>query len=164
MRRSSAGLLMFRRRGQELEVFLVHPGGPFWQKKDMGAWSIPKGECLDGEDALTAAKREFEEETRVKPEGEFLPLGSVTQAGGKVVTAWALEGDCSTAIRSNAFSMEWPPKSGQKREFPEVDRANWFPLDEARRRINKGQIEFLERLLARFQHTQPRKKDDKRLR
>lgn len=141
---------MFKRGGRELEVFLVHPGGPFWQKKDMGAWSIPKGEYQNGEDALSAAKREFEEETGVKPEGEFMPLGSVTQAGGKVVTAWALEGDCSTAVRSNTFSIEWPPKSGQKREFPEVDRANWFPLGEARVRIHKGQIEFLERLRARF--------------
>jgi len=150
MQQSSAGLLMFRRRGRELEVFLVHPGGPFWQKKDIGAWSIPKGEYLNGEDELAAAKREFEEETGVKPEGEFMPLGKVRQAGGKVVTVWALEGDCPTAIRSNTFSMEWPPKSGQKREFPEVDRAHWFPLAEARVRINKGQIEFLERLVARF--------------
>ena len=146
--------MMFRRRGRGLEVFLVHPGGPFWQKKDRGAWSIPKGEYLNGEDELTAAKREFEEETGVKPEGEFMPLGSATQPGGKVVTAWALEGDCSTTIRSNTFSMEWPPKSGQKREFPEVDRADWFPLPEARVRIHKGQIEFLERLMARFPHAE----------
>src|SRR5437868_6289949 len=129
MRRWSAGILMFRRRGQHLEVFLVHPGGPFWQKKEIGAWSIPKGEYLDGEDELAAAKREFEEETGIKPEGEFIPLGKVTQPGGKVVTAWALEGDCSTTIRSNTFSMEWPPKSGQTQEFPEVDRANWFRLE-----------------------------------
>ena len=149
--------MMLRRRGRELEVFLVHPGGPFWQNKDLGAWSIPKGEYLDGEDALTAAKREFEEETGVRPEGEFIPLGSVTQAGGKVVTAWALEGDCSTTIRSDTFSMEWPPKSGQKREFPEVGRANWFPLPEARARIHKGQIEYLERLLARFRREEPKK-------
>ena len=135
-------------------MFLVHPGGPFWQKKDLGAWSIPKGEYLDGEDALTAAKREFEEETGLKPEGELIPLGDVRQPGGKIVTAWALGGDRSPAIRSNKFSMEWPPKSGQMREFPEVDRASWFPVHEARIRIHKGQAEFLERLLARFGRTE----------
>jgi predicted NUDIX family NTP pyrophosphohydrolase len=148
---------MFKRRGPELDVFLVHPGGPFWQKKDIGAWSIPKGEYLEGEDGLTAAKREFEEETGVKPEGQFIPLGSVAQPGGKVVTAWALEGDCSTRIRSNNFSMEWPPKSGQMREFPEVDRANWFPIREAGIRMHKGQREFLERLIARIRQAEPRK-------
>ena len=157
MRRFSAGLLMFRRRGRGLDVFLVHPRGPFWEKKDIGAWSIPKGEYLDEEDALSAAKREFEEETGVKPEGEFVALGNVRQPGGKMVTAWALEGDCSPTIRSNTFSMEWPPKSGQKQQFPEVDRANWFPLNEARVRIHKGQTEFLERLMAYFHHAEPRK-------
>lgn len=157
MRRFSAGLLMFKGRGQGLEVFLVHPGGPFWQNKDIGAWSIPKGEYLSGGDELTTAKREFEEETGIKPEGEFIPLGNSTQPGGKVVTAWALEGDCSTMIRSNTFSIEWPPKSGEWQEFPEVDRANWFPLDEARRRINKGQIKFLDRLMAHFRPDEPRK-------
>lgn len=162
MRRFSAGILMFRRRGRGLEVFLVHPGGPFWQKKDMGAWSIPKGEYLNGEDELAAAKREFEEETGAKPEGEFIPLGNVTQPGGKVVTAWALEGDCSTTIRSNTFSIEWPPRSGQKREFPEVDRANWFPLPEARDQIHKGQIEFLERLMAHFPHAEANKSEPTR--
>lgn len=144
---------MFRRRVRGLEVFLVHPGGPFWQKKDIGAWSIPKGEYLNGEDELAAAKREFEEETGVRPEGEFICLGRVIQPGGKAVNAWALEGDCTTKIRSNTFSLEWPPKSGQKREFPEVDRADWFPLQEARVRIHRGQIEFLERLMARFPRT-----------
>lgn len=162
MRRFSAGILMFRRHGRGLEVFLVHPGGPFWQKKDIGAWSIPKGEYLNGEDELAAAKREFDEETGVQPEGEFIPLGSVAQPGGKVVTAWALEGDCSTTIRSNTFSMEWPPKSGQKREFPEVDRADWFSLPEARVRVHKGQIEFLERLLDRFAHTEAGKSEPTR--
>jgi predicted NUDIX family NTP pyrophosphohydrolase len=156
MRRFSAGVLMFKRRGPELDVFLVHPGGPFWQKKDIGAWSIPKGEYLEGEDGLTAAKREFEEETGVKPEGQFISLGSVTQPSGKVVTAWALEGNCSTKIRSNSFSMEWPPKSGQIREFPEVDRANWFPIREARLRMHKGQRELLERLIARIRQAEPR--------
>lgn len=157
MRRLSAGVLMFRRRGRGLDVFLVHPGGPFWQKKDIGAWSIPKGEYLEGEDGLTAAKREFAEETGVKPEGEFIPLGDIKQPGGKVVTAWALEGDCSTTIRSNNFSMEWPPKSGQMREFPEVDRGNWFPIDEARVHIHRGQTEFLERLIARIRQREGRK-------
>jgi predicted NUDIX family NTP pyrophosphohydrolase len=157
MRRFSAGVLMFKRRGPEVDVFLVHPGGPFWQKKDIGAWSIPKGEYLEGEDGLTAAKREFEEETGVKPEGQFISLGSATQPSGKVVTAWALEGNCSTKIRSNNFSMEWPPKSGQIREFPEVDRANWFPIREARVRMHKGQREFLERLIARIRQEEPRK-------
>lgn len=162
MRQFSAGILMFRRRGRGLEVFLVHPGGPFWQNKDVGAWSIPKGEYVNGEDELATAKREFEEETGVRPEGEFIPLGRVAQPSGKVVTAWALEGDCLTTIRSNTFSMEWPPKSGQRREFPEVDRANWFPLREARVRLHKGQVEFLERLMARFPHAEARKSEPTR--
>jgi predicted NUDIX family NTP pyrophosphohydrolase len=148
MPRFSAGLLLFKRRSHGLSVFLVHPGGPFWQKKNIGAWSIPKGEYLDGEDGLTAAKREFEEETGVKPAGVFIPLGDVRQPGGKIVMAWAFEGDCSTTIRSNNFSMEWPPESGQKREFPEVDRAGWFSLDEARLHIHKGQVAFIDRLEA----------------
>lgn len=146
IRRHSAGLLMFRRRNPEVEVFLVHPGGPFWQKKDLGAWSIPKGEYLDGEEALSAAKREFEEETGANPEGEFIPLGSITQTGGKVISTWAFEGDRPPTIRSNKFSMEWPPKSGRKQEFPEVDRAAWFPIAEARIRLHKGQIGFLDNL------------------
>ena len=152
MPKLSAGLLMFRRRKDELQVFLVHPGGPFWKKKDAGAWSIPKGECNDGEDPLVTAKREFEEETGIKPGGQFISLDRIQQAGGKVVIAWAFEGDCSPkTIRSNTFSMEWPPKSGHKQEFPEVDRADWFTLEDARKRILKGQIEFLVRLMARFQ-------------
>jgi len=148
MRPLSAGLLLFRRRGRVIEVFLVHPGGPLWQKKDVGAWSIPKGEYSDSEDPLAAARREFAEETGFKPAGNFIPLGSISQAGGKTVTAWAIQGDCSTTIRSNNFTMEWPPKSGQEREFPEVDRGAWFSVDEARIRINKAQVAFLERLQA----------------
>ena len=149
MRRHSAGLLMFRRRNREVEVFLVHPGGPFWQKKDLGAWSIPKGEYLDGEESLSAAKREFEEETGIKPQGELIPLGSAKRPGGKVVMAWAFEHDFSpAAIRSNKFSMEWPPKSGRTQEFPEVDRAAWFPFHEARIHLHKGQIGFLGNLSA----------------
>jgi predicted NUDIX family NTP pyrophosphohydrolase len=152
MPKLSAGLLMFRRREDELQVFLVHPGGPFWKKKDAGAWSIPKGECKEGEDPRGTAKREFEEETGIKPGGKFISLDRIQQAGGKAVIAWAFEGDCSPkAIRSNTFSMEWPPKSGRRQEFPEVDRADWFTLKDARKRILKGQIKFLDRLMARLQ-------------
>lgn len=141
---------MFRRRNGHAEVFLVHPGGPFWRKKDAGTWSIPKGEYEEGQDPLAAAKREFEEETGIKPEGKFIALDEIKQPGGKVITAWAFEGDCSPReIRSNTFSMEWPPKSGHKQEFPEVDRANWFALDEAQKRIVKGQAGFLDRLVVR---------------
>jgi predicted NUDIX family NTP pyrophosphohydrolase len=152
MPRVSAGLLMYRRKGGALEVLLVHPGGPFWSNKDLGAWTIPKGEVAEGEDEETTARREFQEETGLQPEGTLLPLGSVKQKGGKVVHAWAFEGDAdAAAIRSNTYSVEWPPRSGQWRTFPEVDRAEWFPLDEARRRINPAQaalIDALERALA----------------
>jgi predicted NUDIX family NTP pyrophosphohydrolase len=151
MAKHSAGLLMFRRCDGQVQVFLAHPGGPFWRKKDAGAWSIPKGEYEEGEDPLDAAKREFEEETGIKPDGEFIALDQIKQPSGKVIAAWAFEGDCSPKeIRSNTFSMEWPPKSGQKQEFPEVDRADWFTLDDARKRAVKGQIGFLDRLMARF--------------
>ncbi|HEY4740661.1 MAG TPA: NUDIX domain-containing protein [Candidatus Acidoferrales bacterium] len=150
---SSAGLLMFRRRPSELEILLVHPGGPFWRKKDLGAWSIPKGEYMEGETALGAAKREFEEETGIKPIGEFIPLDEIRQPSGKIITAWAFEGDCSPKeIRSNLFTMEWPPKSGKTQEFPEIDRAAWFSLEDARARILKGQLGFLDRLVARLQN------------
>jgi len=141
---------MFRRGGAGgIEVLLVHPGGPFWTKKDLGAWSLPKGECHDGEDAFAAALREFEEETGIEPKGEFIPLGELRQPGGKLVTAWAFEGDCDpAAIRSNRFSMEWPKGSGRIQEFPEIDRGEWFTIDEARGKILRGQIGFLERLAA----------------
>ena len=153
MKRLSAGLLMFRRRGSAVDVFLVHPGGPFWQNKDLGSWSIPKGEYAEGEDPLMVAKREFKEETGLTPQGEFISLEDIKQPSGKVITAWAFEGDCMpTEIRSNTFSMEWPPKSGRTQEFPEVDRAEWFSVDEARARILKGQIGFLDRFIARFQY------------
>lgn len=149
MPKRSAGILMFRRRGSALEVFLVHPGGPFWKNKDEGAWSIPKGEYGEDEDALVAAKREFQEETGYAASGEFLPLGQITQPTGKAITVWAVEGDCSPeGARSNTFSMEWPPKSGRRQEFPEVDRAGWFNLDNARKRIVPGQAGFLDRLPA----------------
>ena len=145
--RRSAGLLMYRMHGGALEVFLVHPGGPFWAKRDLGAWSIPKGEYASEEDPLAAARREFEEETGIRPGGPLLPLAAARQPGGKEVLAWAVEGDADpAAIRSNAFSMEWPPRSGRKAEFPEVDRAGWFTMDVARDKILKGQGAFLERL------------------
>jgi predicted NUDIX family NTP pyrophosphohydrolase len=141
---------MFRRRSGDVEVFLVHPGGPFWRRKDIGAWSIPKGEVSGGEDFSAAARREFQEETGLVPEGPYISLGEVKQPGGKLVTAWAFERDCSPIIQSNSFSMEWPPRSGRMQTFPEVDRAEWFPLNEARVRINPSQSAFLDRLMAWF--------------
>jgi predicted NUDIX family NTP pyrophosphohydrolase len=146
MAKTSAGLLMYRCH-ETLEVFLVHPGGPFWSKKDLGAWSIPKGECLANEDPLVAAKREFAEETGLQPGTAFIELTPIKQAGGKVVRAWAFEGDADpTVITSNNFSMEWPPGSGQHRTFPEVDRAAWFSVEEAKERILKGQVALVEEL------------------
>ncbi len=147
MAKRSSGILLFRRTG-ELEVLLVHPGGPFWAKKDLGAWSIPKGEHDAEEEALAAALREFAEETGSTPDmGELEDLGTVRQKSGKVVQAWALAGDLDAdAIRSNTFTMEWPPRSGRQAEFPEVDRAAWFSLDEARERILPAQAAFLDRL------------------
>src|SRR3954466_857185 len=144
----SAGILLHRRGPAGVEALLVHPGGPFWAKKDLGAWSIPKGEHDEGEDGLACALREFREETGTELPGDGLTdLGTVKQRAGKVVQAWAAEGDLdSAAIRSNLFTMEWPPRSGTMREFPEVDRAAWFGLEEARRRINPAQAEFLERI------------------
>jgi predicted NUDIX family NTP pyrophosphohydrolase len=147
MPRTSAGLLLYRRTASGIEVFLVHPGGPFWAKKDAGAWSIPKGEYLPGEDPLAAARREFAEETGIVLDGEAVDLGSVKQAGGKIVRAWAIEGDCDAgAIRSNTFALEWPPRSGRQQEFPEVDRAAWFDLETAEEKILKGQLDFIRRL------------------
>lgn len=142
---------MFRTSDAILQVFLVHPGGPFWRNKDAGAWSIPKGEYREGEDPCDAGKREFHEETGFDAHGEFIPLGQIKQSSAKVITAFAVEGDCSpAAIRSNTFSIEWPPKSGRQQEFPEIDRAEWFTLDEARTRIVKGQAGFLDRLVAKI--------------
>jgi predicted NUDIX family NTP pyrophosphohydrolase len=148
MPKRSAGLLMYRRRGDGVEVLLAHPGGPFWAKKDLGAWSIPKGEVDSDEDPLFAAQREFEEETGVVPAGNLIALGEAKQAGGKIVGAWAVEGDCDlSGLKSNTFSMEWPPRSGRMAEFPEVDRWEWFSLDDAREKILAGQKIFLERLV-----------------
>jgi len=151
MTRLSAGFLLYRRRTGHLEVFLVHPGGPFWAKKDEGAWSIPKGECAEGEEPLAAARREVAEETGVVVAGDFLPLGEVRQSGGKRVVAWAREMDFDPAlVHSNTFSMEWPPKSGKLREFPEVDRADWFPIAAAKTKLLAAQVAFVDRLLAEF--------------
>ena len=147
MARTSAGLLLYRWREGRLEVFLVHPGGPFWARKDQGAWSIPKGEFTPGEDPLLAARREVEEETGLVPDGAFMALSPLRQAGGKIVHAFALEADCDPgAIRSNRFTIEWPPRSGARREFPEVDRAAWFALAEAKRKILKSQLGLLAQL------------------
>ena len=146
---TSAGLLLFRTHEGRLEVFLVHPGGPFWRNKDLGAWSIPKGECKPGEDPLGAARREFHEETGFDVAGPFTALAPVRQAGGKTVQAWAAEADIDPArIVSNTFTMEWPPRSGRQQEFPEVDRAAWFPLEEARLRILPRQAPLLDQLVA----------------
>jgi predicted NUDIX family NTP pyrophosphohydrolase len=143
----SAGVVLFRKRPSGLQVLLVHPGGPFWKKKDLGTWSIPKGEYTEPEDPLAAAKREFAEETGIQLDGDFLPLGSFKQPSGKMISAWALEGDCSVAdIRSNTFTIEWPPKSGRQQEFPEIDRAQWFDLAEAQKRILRGQVAILDHL------------------
>jgi len=151
MPKQSAGLLMFRRGGAELEVLLVHPGGPFWKNKDLSAWTIPKGEHDAGEEALVAAAREFREETGIEPRGPFIALTPVKQAGGKVVAAWAFEGDGdAAAIRSNTFSLEWSRGSGRFQDFPEVDRAAWFSLDEARRKILRGQVPMLEELASKI--------------
>jgi predicted NUDIX family NTP pyrophosphohydrolase len=145
--KQSAGLLLYRRREGRLEVFLVHPGGPFWAKKDAGAWSIPKGEHGPEEDPLAAARREFAEETGFTAAGPFLPLTPRKQKSGKVVAAFACEGEADpAALTSNTFTLEWPPGSGNRQEFPEVDRAAWFPLAEARKKIHPGQAGFLEEL------------------
>jgi predicted NUDIX family NTP pyrophosphohydrolase len=150
--RRSAGILLYRVARGEPEVLLVHPGGPFWARKDAGAWSIPKGEYADGEDPQACALREFEEETGTAlPRGELIELGEVKQKGGKVVTAWAAEGDLDAdAVRSNTFTMEWPPRSGRTAEFPEIDRAGWFGIDTAREKLVAAQTEFLDRLVERL--------------
>jgi predicted NUDIX family NTP pyrophosphohydrolase len=153
MPQKSAGLLLYRCKGGAVEVLLVHPGGPFFSKKDDGAWTIPKGLCEPGEDALAAARREFKEETGMAPAGEFIPLGKFRQSSSKIVLAWALEGEFdATKLASNTFSLEWPPRSGRVREFPEIDRAGWFSPAEARRKILKGQAPILDALLARLKH------------
>jgi predicted NUDIX family NTP pyrophosphohydrolase len=152
MKKQSAGLLLFRRRCGAIEVLLVHPGGPYWARKDDGAWSIPKGLFEEGEDALEAAKREFQEETGGQPSGTFIELGKFKQPGGKMVSAWAVEGEFDLAsFTSNSFAMEWPPRSGRMREFPEADRAVWFTADEAAVKIIRGQRPIIEALLVWLQ-------------
>ena len=148
MSKKSAGLLLYHEGTHGIEVLLVHPGGPIWAKRDDGAWSIPKGEFEEGEEPLAAAIREFEEETGAPAAGKFIPLEPLRQPGGKLVFAWAIASDFDPSrLKSNTFSMEWPPKSGRLREFPEVDRAEWFALESARRKILKGQAPFLDQLL-----------------
>ena len=151
-RKRSAGIVLHRSGEGGLEVLLVHPGGPFWAKKDRGAWSIPKGEYEPGEDAQACALREFEEETGTRLQApELIELGAVVQKAGKEVTAWAARGDLDPAsVRSNSFTMQWPPRSGREQEFPEIDRAEWFVLDEARAKLVSAQVELLDRLAARL--------------
>jgi predicted NUDIX family NTP pyrophosphohydrolase len=150
----SAGLLLFRRASTGLEVFLAHPGGPFWSRRDAGAWTLPKGLVEPEEDPLAAACREFEEETGIAPVAPFLPLGEVRQKGGKVVHAWAWEGDADPAtVRSNTLRTEWPRGSGRWLTFPEVDRCAWYGPGEAREKINPAQAELLERLEAALEET-----------
>jgi predicted NUDIX family NTP pyrophosphohydrolase len=144
----SAGVLLFRRREDDIEIFLVHPGGPFWAKKDDGAWSIPKGLYDDDEDPLAAAKREFAEEVGSSIDGEFTALGEFKLPSGKRLSVWAVEGDLDAAsITSNLFEMEWPPRSGKQAQFPEVDRAGWFTPDAARVKLTKGQLQVLDAFL-----------------
>ncbi len=147
MSKMSAGLLLFRYIADNLEVLLVHPGGPYWAKKDDGAWSIPKGEFTEGEDPFEAAKREFEEETGQTPTGDVITLRPMRQPGGKLVYTWAIRSNFNAAaLKSNTFFMEWPPKSGRQQEFPEVDKAEWFSIEVAKRKILRGQVNFIEQL------------------
>jgi predicted NUDIX family NTP pyrophosphohydrolase len=151
----SAGLLLFRRRGGEVEIFLVHPGGPFWAKKDDGAWSIPKGLYEDDEDPLLAAQREFAEEVGISIEGEFVALGEFRLPSGKRLSVWAVEGDVDAeSVSSNLFEMEWPPRSGKQAQFPEVDRAGWFSPEIARTKVTKGQLQVMDAFAAKV--TPPR--------
>jgi len=149
--RVSAGILLYRSLATGLEVFLVHPGGPFWAKRDLGAWSVPKGEVDGDEDLLEAARREVREETGASVVGEFIELAPLRQPGGKVVHVWAVAGDVdASSITSNTFSIEWPPRSGKSQTFPEVDRAGWFALDEAREKLLPGQRPFLDDLMRKI--------------
>ena len=147
MTKQSAGILVYRRKNKHIEVFLVHPGGPFWLKKDLGAWSIPKGEIEEEEDPMKVALREFKEETGQVVNGDFTPLQPVEQKGGKIIIAWAIEGEVNEdKIVSNTFEIEWPPKSGRMKSFPEVDKAAWFSIDAAKEKINPAQINFIDEL------------------
>jgi len=148
MAKKSAGLLMYTNQNSELKIFLVHPGGPFFTKKDEDSWSIPKGIIEDNEDKLDTAIREFEEETGLKPSGDFIPLGEVTLKSGKIIYAWAFEGkaDLDFIYNSNLFEMEWPPNSGKRQKFPEVDKYDYFPVDIAKKKINSAQIALIDNL------------------
>lgn len=151
MPKTSAGILLYRKRKGTLEVLLIHPGGPYFKNRDEGAWSIPKGEIDEGEEPLAAAKREFQEEIGCRVNGRFLPLTAIQQKSGKMVISWAVEGDCEAeSISSNSFTLEWPPKSGRMRQFPEADRAAWFTLEEAKRKIIAAQSVLLDELLTRY--------------
>ncbi len=154
MPKQAAGILLYRQTARGLEVLLAHPGGPLWARKDLGAWTIPKGQFGDDESPLAAARREFEEEMGSPPRGEFVELGSIRQPSGKIVHAFTAESDFDVAtVKSNLFTLEWPPRSGKKGEFPEVDRAEWFVVEEARKRILKGQEPFIDRLLTLLKST-----------
>ena len=151
MAKQSAGLLMYRRTPSGPELFLAHPGGPYFAKKDDGVWTIPKGEPAPGEALIDCARREFEEETGMRPQGELVALGEIKQAGGKVVHAWAFAGEWGDRdLRCNTFELEWPPRSGRRQAFPEIDRACFFAIDEARRKINPAQVGLIDRLLAQL--------------
>jgi len=148
MKKQSAGILLYRMKNGILEVLIVHPGGPFWKNKDLGAWSVPKGEFTDDENALDVAKREFEEEVGVKLEGDLIELTPIKQKSGKIVYVWACEGDIDeTTIKSNTFEMEWPPKSGKRQEFPEIDKGEWFSVPKAKDKINTYQAAFIDELV-----------------
>ncbi|MFQ5843288.1 MAG: NUDIX domain-containing protein [Thermodesulfobacteriota bacterium] len=158
MKKRSAGLIMYRYKKEVLEIFLVHMGGPYWAKKDFGAWSIPKGEYRERADPLTAAKREFLEETGFHAEGDFKQLTTLGQPSGKEIIAWAFEGNCdASSIRSNTFTLEWPPGCGTQVEFPEVDRAEWFTVDLAKNKLLKGQAGFIEELCKVLDYRGPRR-------
>jgi predicted NUDIX family NTP pyrophosphohydrolase len=154
MEKTSAGLVLYRKRAGQYEFLLVHLGGPFWAKKDVGAWFVPKGEVNSGEDELAAAQREFQEETGVQAQGTFRPLGRVKHKSGKTVVAWAFEGDFDpSTLRSNTFEMEWPPRSGKKRTFPEIDRAEYFTFEAAREKMHAAEFELLCRLVHQLQES-----------
>jgi predicted NUDIX family NTP pyrophosphohydrolase len=157
VKKFSAGILVYKDKGDQIEVLLAHPGGPFWAKKDSGAWSIPKGECEENEDLLDAAKREFKEEIgQEAPNEDYLDLGEFKRKDGKTITAWAVKGDLDVnQLKSNTFEMEWPPHSGKKQEFPEIDKAEWFSLDRASEKLHSGQAVFLERLAEKLKLEKP---------
>ncbi|MCD5401140.1 NUDIX domain-containing protein [candidate division NPL-UPA2 bacterium] len=163
MSKHSAGILLFRYKNEQLEVMLVHPGGPFWAKKDDGAWSIPKGLFEENENLLNAAKREFKEETGLEIDGQFIDLGELKQPSRKIIHAWALEKDLDvTNIVSNTFTLEWPKNSGRLQEYPEIDKAEWFDIERAKKKILKGQVGFIDRLVEIINYEPEKKCLDKK--